>query len=211
MPVSYRRGLRGGSLREAAADRSPCCGPRVCSSNAITLTHASARRPLTAGRLTLFVLEDVGWPSSRLHQRARPRALPSTVMARFGLLRSRAARPLIYRGPAAVRVLAHAACPPRSAHAAASVAQRDARLPSAATPGWSDWLRRNAKVPCPVTVKLDGPTAQWPTAISRAFDRPGAMCWWSWRPVQPRLPLSVDDGRARGALAPSLQQRFDQT
>src|SRR5437870_13555254 len=74
--------------------------------------------------------------------------------------------------------------------------------------GWSDWLRRNAKVLSRVTaaVRANGPMG------NADFDGrrpPGGGGWWSWRPVQHALhylwmtgTLAVDSRR-------HFQKRFD--
>ncbi|PYM34659.1 MAG: hypothetical protein DME15_08335 [Candidatus Rokuibacteriota bacterium] len=159
---------------------------------------------LTARRLGRFV-EDVG--GLQLDSiNVLDRAHYLTVWSRFGPYdRARLDR-LVYRRRLLFEYWAHAAClVPTSMLPWWRRAMLDYRVRHT---GWSDWLRRNAKVLRRVTaaVRANGPMG------NADFDGrrpPGGGGWWSWRPVQHALhylwmtgTLAVDSRR-------HFQKRFD--
>ena len=163
------------------------------------LTRPRAR-PLTAGRLTRFV-EDVG--GIQLDSiNVLDRAHYLTVWARFGPYERARLDRLIYRRRLLFEYWAHAAClVPATLLPWWRRAMLDYRTRHT---GWSDWLRRNAKVLARVkeSIAANGPMAHGDFEGRRP---PGAKGWWSWRPVQHAFHYLW----MTGALAVHSRQHFN--
>src|SRR5882672_8288390 len=157
-------------------------------------------RPLTAGRLTRFV-EDVG--GVQLDSiNVLDRAHYLTVWARFGPYERARLDRLIYRRRLLFEYWAHAAClVPATLLPWWRRAMLDYRTRHT---GWSDWLRRNAKVLARVkeSIAANGPMAHGDFEARRP---PGAKGWWSWRPVQHAFHYLW----MTGALAVHSRQHFN--
>jgi len=159
---------------------------------------------LTARRLGRFV-EDVG--GLQLDSiNVLDRAHYLTVWSRFGPYdRARLDR-LVYRRRLLFEYWAHAAClVPTSMLPWWRRAMLDYRVRHT---GWSDWLRRNAKVLSRVTaaVRANGPMG------NADFDGrrpPGRGGWWSWRPVQHALHYLWMTGTLAVHSRRHFQKRFD--
>jgi uncharacterized protein len=138
--------------------------------------------PLTARRLGRFV-EDVG--GLQLDSiNVLDRAHYLTVWSRFGPYDRAALDRLVYRRRLLFEYWAHAAClVPTTALPWWRRAMLDYR---GRHTGWSDWLRRNAKVLARVkdSVAANGPMGN---ADFEGRRRAGGGGWWSWRPVQHAL------------------------
>jgi uncharacterized protein YcaQ len=135
--------------------------------------------PLTTGRLLRFA-EDVG--GIQLDSiNVVDRAHYLTVWARFGPYDRAWLDRLAYRRRVLFEYWAHAAClVPVTLLPWWRRAMLDYRTRHT---GWSDWLRRNAKVLARVkaAVAAGGPMAHGDFQGRRL---PGARGWWAWRPAQ---------------------------
>src|SRR5205823_4499846 len=135
----------------------------------------------TARRLGRFVEDVGGLQLDAINVLARAHYM--TVWSRFGPYdRARLDR-LVYRRRLLFEYWAHAAClVPTSMLPWWRRAMLDYRIRHT---GWSDWLRRNARVLSRVkaAVEANGPMG------NADFDgrRPAGGGWWSWRPVQHAL------------------------
>ena len=159
---------------------------------------------LTAGRLARFVEDVGGLQLDSINVLERAHYL--TVWSRFGPYdRARLDR-LVYRRRLLFEYWAHAAClVPASTFPWWRRAMLDYRVRHT---GWSDWLRRNAKVLSRVTaaVRANGPMG------NTDFDgrRPaGGGGWWSWRPVQHALHYLWMTGALTVHSRLHFQKRFD--
>jgi len=156
--------------------------------------------PLTAGRLTRFV-EDVG--GIQLDSiNVLDRAHYLTVWSRFGPYDRAWLDRIVYRRRLLFEYWAHAAClVPATLLPWWRRAMLDYRTRHT---GWSDWLRRNAKVLTRVkeAIAANGPMAHGDFEGRRP---PGAKGWWSWRPVQHAFHYLW----MTGALAVHSRQHFN--
>ncbi len=160
---------------------------------------------LTARRLGRFV-EDVG--GLQLDSiNVLDRAHYLTVWSRFGPYdRARLDR-LVYRRRLLFEYWAHAAClVPTSMLPWWRRAMLDYRVRHT---GWSDWLRRNAKVLSRVTaaVQANGPMGNADFDGRRASG--GRAGWWNWRPVQHALHYLWMTGALTVHSRRHFQKRFD--
>lgn len=156
--------------------------------------------PLTAARLTRFV-EDVG--GIQLDSiNVLDRAHYLTVWSRFGPYDRAWLDRAVYRRRLLFEYWAHAAClVPATLLPWWRRAMLDYRTRHT---GWSDWLRRNAKV---LTRVKDAIAANGPMAHGDFEGRrpPGAKGWWSWRPAQHAFHYLW----MTGALAVHSRQHFN--
>src|SRR5438876_8542350 len=160
---------------------------------------------LTAGRLGRFVEDVCGLQIDSINVLERAHYL--TVWSRFGPYdRARLDR-LVYRRRLLFEYWAHAAClVPTSMLPWWRRAMLDYRVRHT---GWSNWLRRNAKVLSLVkaSVQANGPMGNADFEGRRPAG--GRRGWWDWKPVQHALhylwmtcALTVDSRR-------HFQKRFD--
>jgi len=160
---------------------------------------------LTAGRLGRFVEDVCGLQIDSINVLERAHYL--TVWSRFGPYdRARLDR-LVYRRRLLFEYWAHAAClVPTSMLPWWRRAMLDYRVRHT---GWSNWLRRNAKVLSLVkaSVQANGPMGNADFEGRRPAG--GRRGWWNWKPVQHALhylwmtgALTVDSRR-------HFQKRFD--
>lgn len=175
---------------------------------ALFLARQHLARPraaaLTARRLGRFV-EDVG--GLQLDSiNVLDRAHHLTVWSRFGPYDRAKLDQLVYRRRLLFEYWAHAAClVPTSMLPWWRRAMLDYRLRHT---GWSDWLRRNAKVLSAVTaaVQANGPMG------NADFDGrrpPGGGGWWDWKPVQHALHYLWMTGTLAVHSRRHFQKRFD--
>src|SRR5213078_1304812 len=125
-----------------------------------------------------------------------------TVWSRFGPYDRAWLDRLVYRRRLLFEYWAHAAClVPATLLPWWRRAMLDYRTRHT---GWSDWLRRNAKVLTRVkdTIAANGPMAHGDFEGRRP---PGAKGWWSWRPVQHAFHYLW----MTGALAVHSRQHFN--
>ena len=160
---------------------------------------------LTAGRLGRFVEDVCGLQIDSINVLERAHYL--TVWSRFGPYdRARLDR-LVYRRRLLFEYWAHAAClVPTSMLPWWRRAMLDYRVRHT---GWSNWLRRNAKVLSLVkaSVQANGPMGNADFEGRRPAG--GRRGWWDWKPIQHALhylwmtgALTVDSRR-------HFQKRFD--
>ena len=156
--------------------------------------------PLTAQRLVRFAEDAGGIQLDSINVLDRAHYL--TVWARFGPYdRARLDR-IVYRRRLLFEYWAHAAClVPATLLPWWRRAMLDYRTRHT---GWSDWLRRNAKVLARVkeAIAANGPMAHGDFEGRRP---PGEKGWWSWRPVQHAFHYLW----MTGALAVHSRQHFN--
>ena len=159
---------------------------------------------LTARRLGRFVEDVGGLQMDSINVLERAHYL--TVWSRFGPYdRARLDR-LVYHRRLLFEYWAHAAClVPASMLPWWRRAMLDYRTEHT---GWSDWLRRNAKVLSRVqaAVHANGPMANADFEGRRPSGRGG---WWSWRPVQHALHYLWMTGTLTVHSRRHFQKRFD--
>ena len=135
--------------------------------------------PLTARRLTRFAEDAGGIQLDSINVLDRAHYL--TVWSRFGPYDRAWLDRAAYRRRLLFEYWAHAAClVPVTLLPWWRRAMLDYRTRHT---GWSDWLRRNARVLARVrsAIAANGPMAHGDFEGRRP---PGAKGWWSWRPVQ---------------------------
>ncbi len=158
---------------------------------------------LTPRRLVRFVADVGGLQLDSINVLERAHYL--TVWSRFGPYdRARLDR-LVNRRRLLFEYWAHAAClVPVAALPWWRRAMLDYRFRHT---GWSDWLRRNAKVLARVkaAIQANGPMA------NADFDgrRPAGGGWWSWRPVQHALHYLWMTGALAVHSRLHFQKRYD--
>src|SRR5438034_10561491 len=205
MPVSYRVcRRRDGSLRRMPRRPLPL---RAIRALFLARQHLSAPRTvaLTAPRLGRFVEDVGGIQMDSINVLDRAHYL--TVWSRFGPYdRARLDR-LVYQRRLLFEYWAHAAClVPTSLLPWWRRAMLDYRIRHT---GWSDWLRRNARVLRQVkaAVQANGPMG------NADFDgrRPtgGRGGWWDWKPVQHALHYLWMTGALAVHSRHHFQKRFD--
>jgi hypothetical protein len=159
---------------------------------------------LTARRLGRFVEDVGGLQMDSINVLDRAHYL--TVWSRFGPYdRARLDR-LVYHRRLLFEYWAHAAClVPASMLPWWRRAMLDYRTEHT---GWSDWLRRNAKVLSRVqaAVHTNGPMAN---ADFEGRRPAGGGEWWSWRPVQHALHYLWMTGALTVHSRRHFQKRFD--
>jgi uncharacterized protein YcaQ len=176
--------------------------------SALFLQRQHLARPrasaLTARRLGRFVEDVGGLQMDSINVLERAHYL--TVWSRFGPYdRARLDR-LVYHRRLLFEYWAHAAClVPASMLPWWRRAMLDYRT---AHTGWSDWLRRNAKVLSRVqaAVHANGPMAN---ADFEGRRPSGGGGWWSWRPVQHALHYLWMTGALTVHSRRHFQKRFD--
>lgn len=162
------------------------------------------QQPLTTRRLVRFA-EDVGGiqlDSINVLERAHY----LTVWARFGPYDRAWLDRLVYQRRLLFEYWAHAAClVPASLLPWWRRAMLDYRVRHT---GWSDWLRRNAKVLARVqaAVASNGPMAH---ADFEGRRPAGARGWWSWKPVQHALHYLWMTGTLTVHSRRHFNKRFD--
>jgi uncharacterized protein YcaQ len=176
--------------------------------SALFLQRQHLARPrasaLTARRLGRFVEDVGGLQMDSINVLERAHYL--TVWSRFGPYdRARLDR-LVYHRRLLFEYWAHAAClVPASMLPWWRRAMLDYRTQHT---GWSDWLRRNAKVLIRVqaAVHANGPMAN---ADFEGRRPAGGGGWWSWRPVQHALHYLWMTGTLTVHSRRHFQKRFD--
>src|SRR5712692_8440549 len=196
--------LHGGNL-----DGMP--GPAVSLPAVTTLflqrQHLARPRAamLTAKRLARFVEDVGGLQMDSINVLERAHYL--TVWSRFGPYdRARLDR-LVYRRRLLFEYWAHAAClVPTSMLPWWRRAMLDYRVRHT---GWSNWLRRNAKVLSLVkaSVQANGPMGNADFEGRRPAG--GRRGWWDWRPVQHALHYLWMTGTLTVHSRRHFQKRFD--
>ncbi|MEX2223334.1 MAG: crosslink repair DNA glycosylase YcaQ family protein [Candidatus Rokuibacteriota bacterium] len=176
---------------------------------ALFLERQHLRRPrarrLSPARLTRFVEDVGGLQMDSINVLERAHYL--TVWSRFGPYdRARLDR-LVYRRRLFLEYWAHAAClVPASMLPWWKRAMLDYRLRHT---GWSNWLRRNAKLLAFVTdaVRANGPMGHAEMEARRP--RRGRAGWWDWRPVQHAIHYLWMTGVLTVHSRRHFQKRFD--
>ena len=160
---------------------------------------------LTAGRLGRFVEDVCGLQIDSINVLERAHYL--TVWSRFGPYdRARLDR-LVYRRRLLFEYWAHAAClVPTSMLPWWRRAMLDYRVRHT---GWSNWLRRNAKVLSLVkaSVQANGPMGNADFEGRRPAG--GRRGWWDWKPVQHALHYLWMTGALTVHSRRHFQKRFD--
>jgi len=160
---------------------------------------------LTAGRLGRFVEDVCGLQIDSINVLERAHYL--TVWSRFGPYdRARLDR-LVYRRRLLFEYWAHAAClVPTSMLPWWRRAMLDYRVRHT---GWSNWLRRNAKVLSLVkaSVQANGPMGNADFEGRRPAG--GRRGWWNWKPVQHALHYLWMTGALTVHSRRHFQKRFD--
>jgi uncharacterized protein YcaQ len=159
---------------------------------------------LTARRLGRFVEDVGGLQMDSINVLERAHYL--TVWSRFGPYDRARLDDLVYHRRLLFEYWAHAAClVPASMLPWWRRAMLDYRTKHT---GWSDWLRRNAKVLSRVkaAVHANGPMAN---ADFEGRRPAGGGGWWSWRPVQHALHYLWMTGALTVHSRRHFQKRFD--
>ena len=168
------------------------------------LTRPRAHR-LHPARLTRFVEDVGGLQMDSINVLARAHYL--TVWSRFGPYdRARLDR-LVYRRRLFLEYWAHAAClVPVSMLPWWKRAMLDYRRRHT---GWSNWLRRNAKVLALVTeaIRSNGPMGHG--EIGTRGPRRGSRGWWNWQPVQHAIHYLWMTGVLTVHSRRHFQKRYD--
>ncbi|MGH7396538.1 MAG: winged helix-turn-helix domain-containing protein [Candidatus Rokuibacteriota bacterium] len=168
------------------------------------LTRPRSRR-LSPTRLTRFIEDVGGLQMDSINVLDRAHYL--TVWSRFGPYDRAGLDRLVYRRRLFLEYWAHAAClVPASMLPWWKRAMLDYRLRHT---GWSNWLRRNARLLALVTeaIRANGPMGH--AEMEARPPRRGGRGWWNWRPAQHAIHylwmtgvLTVDSRR-------HFQKRFD--
>ena len=168
------------------------------------LTRPRAHR-LSPRRLTRFVEDVGGLQMDSINVLDRAHYL--TVWSRFGPYDRPRLDRLVYRRRLFLEYWAHAAClVPASMLPWWRRAMLDYRRRHT---GWSNWLRRNAKVLALVTeaIRSNGPMGHG--EIGTRGPRRGSRGWWNWQPVQHAIHYLWMTGVLTVHSRRHFQKRFD--